>query len=692
MDVLQPNPPTPTIYDPEILSEIILDVSASEAAKEASVDTVEALPFPVLVEENCTGSNSATAGSLSPAEPLLKTNSLKKTYFYFKHGDDHKVFTDRKLPQTKSSLVPDQRFDSNYFVTLSNLVSAEGPTWPKGAPNHLGARVKLAHTDLKLDRWRHHLLGYNDVELCQYLEYGFPLGLSQDPPPVLEPVLSNHGSAYSFYTWIDKFVSSSLSKRYVSGPFGTQPFSVVHLSPLMTAVKKPASRRAVFDATFSDNSLNNGTPSDMYLGQPIEYAYPKIEDFRRMVLESGEGCFMWKRDLSSFFLQIPLDPVEYPKVAFVWRSFLFFFTGLMFGLRHSGYQGQRVTTAVTWVHQRMGLDTEEETYFKSINYSDDVGGCESTKARAEASSQALSNLLVDLGLKESLDKYHPPSSSMPYLGVQFDSVKMEMRVPPDKLSEVVEDLETWKKKSTLTKKSLQKLLGRLFWISRCVRFSRPFMGRLLQQLRTMYNLPDNKKVPMTSECKLDISWWHRFVRRFNGVELIYRDDPINLTLDQLLDTTAKVNCGDAQLWGGGSYFENEYWSRPFPTWLQDPNIPIHLKEFYVVLASCWLWGDSWTGKMVYIFCDNDAVCETLEKEKPKDKIMQDLLREFLYIICVKRFTPVLRKISSKDNYVADFISRCHDPTVTQDFFSSNSLPARKLVSVPDNFFKLNSNW
>ena len=190
----------------------------------------------------------------------------------------------------------------------------------------------------------------------------------------------------------------------------------------------------------------------------------------------------------------------------------------MFGLRHSGYQGQRVTSAVTWIHQRLGLNTDEEKLYNSINYSDDIGGCEETRERAESSSNALSNLLVDLGLKESLDKYHPPSTSMPYLGVQFDTCKMEMSVPPDKLSEVREDLEKWKRKTTTTKKELQQLLGSLFWISRCVRFSRPLMGRLLQQLRFTHNLPDNKKVPLTQDSICDISWWHRYVMRFNGVE------------------------------------------------------------------------------------------------------------------------------------------------------------------------------
>ena len=111
----------------------------------------------------------------------------------------------------------------------------------------------------------------------------------------------------------------------------------------MTAVKKPDGRRAVFDATFGEQSLNNSTPTETYLNQPTCYDFPKIEDFKRFILECGEGCFIWKRDLSRYYLQLPTDPIEYPLLCFVWRSAMFFFCALMFGLRHAGLYGQRVT-------------------------------------------------------------------------------------------------------------------------------------------------------------------------------------------------------------------------------------------------------------------------------------------------------------------------------------------------------------
>ena len=116
---------------------------------------------------------------------------------------------------------------------------------------------------------------------------------------------------------------------------------------------------------------------------------------------------------------------------------------------------------------------------------------------------------------------------------------------------------------------------------------------------------------------------------FNGVELIYPDDPLLINLEDALELDLMVNCGDAQMWGGGSYFRDEYWSRPFPVWLRSHEFPIHLKEFFAVLVSAWLWGDQWRGHVVYIFSDNDAVIEVLDKEKPKNEKMMTLLREFI---------------------------------------------------------------
>ena len=73
--------------------------------------------------------------------------------------------------------------------------------------------------------------------------------------------------------------------------------------------------------------------------------------------------------------------------------------------------------------------------------------------------------------------------------------------------------------------------------------------------------------------------------------------------------------------------------------------------------SAWLWAEKWKGHLVYVFCDNTAVVELLEKDRPKDLRIIELFQEYLYIVSTRGFTPVFMKVGTKENLFADFISR-----------------------------------
>ena len=635
--------------------------------------------------------DSLETGLAAPAQPLLRTSSLRDVVVQTPSGP----FVDKSLPAPAQPLHIGKDFPVGYYHALHNLVAAagiraDGSTYPALTPNFLGARIKLRHVGMKCDRWRYHLHGYEHVDIVQHIEYGFPLGLNDLPD--LESCNRNHGSAYAFYTHVDKFISEEIELEGIAGPYDKVPWWDTVISPLMTAPKKPSSRRTVFDATFGMKSLNNSTPSDFYLGQPCVYTYPKIDDFRMMVLRCGQGCFLWKRDLSRFFLQIPLDPVEYHRVGMVWRQLHFFFVSLAFGLRHSGLQGQKITDALAWIHRRKGLETDLEKLFNVVNYSDDLGGCETDLSRATESFAQLKWLMEDLGLVESAKKAESPSTQMTYLGVMFDSNNMTMRVPPDKLAEIKSEIGQWMKKTTITRKNLQSLLGKLFWISRVVRLARVFMGRLLQQLRAMAGLGDNVKVKLSEESRKDLIWWGRYLDHFNGIQMIIDEDPFPLELCQMLDRPHDVYAGDATPVGGGGWYGKQYWCRMLPVSLQDTKLAIHLKEFWVLIASARLWGSQWSGRAVTLFCDNDAVVDTINHRKPKDGALLSLLREFLYIAVSFKFIPVVRKIGTKENFLADHISRRHDSAAADKVFCEAGLPNMVMVEMPDVSFKLTEPW
>ena len=147
----------------------------------------------------------------------------------------------------------------------------------------------------------------------------------------------------------------------------------------------------------------------------------------------------------------------------------------MWGCRHAGLNGQRVSNAVSEIHRELGLKNQNSN-FNILNYSDDYAGAELTLESASLSFSALSTLLSDLGLEESLDKAVPPCTTMVYLGVEFDSIKMEMRIGEDKYLELRSDLLSWSRKTVASKQEIQSILGKLMWVSRAVRHSRAFVN------------------------------------------------------------------------------------------------------------------------------------------------------------------------------------------------------------------------
>ena len=124
---------------------------------------------------------------------------------------------------------------------------------------------------------------------------------------------------------------------------------------------------------------------------------------------------------------------------------------------------------------------------------------------------------------------------------------------------------------------------------------------------------------------------------FNGVELM------------IPDTINVVVAGDACPSGMGSWNCSNfvYFSRRFPTPLLDPSVPIHIKEFICLITAVKVWGQDWTGKCCQLYCDNDAVCDVVFYQKPKDRQMQVYLREFLFYVRKYNFKPIVSKLILK---------------------------------------------
>ena len=581
-----------------------------------------------------------------------------------------KLFVDKVLPDSSCDFAPNLDFPPSYFIDLHKKVREAGTY------NFAGARIDLKHSKINVNLFRELLDGYEDVEVCQYLQYGFPLGLAQEI--FLEQSLKNHQSAFTYFSYVDTLVEKEIGHCGITGPFPMEPFSPTMISPMMTAPKNPGARRPVFDASYGDWSLNENTPQKSYLGGPYNFSFPSVLDFAELVVQQGKGCLMYKRDLSRWFLQLPVDPAEYDKLGFIWRGQLWFWISFVWGTRHAGYSGQRVASAVLYIFRKYGLQKFKEPY-NAMVYMDDYGGCESGE-KAFTAFDDLGKLLADLGIKESKKKALSPSTKMTFLGVEFDSMDMAMRVNDTKRKEITALAKSWSRKTVASKEELQSILGKLIWISKVVRYSRCFVSRIIAAIKSLRS--QKQKITLSTEVKKDLLWWTNFLDVFNGVEL-------------LVPNTVYCNIlGDATLVGGGSWNESEreYFSRMFPYYLQGASIYIHIKEFWMLILAAKVWGSKWTGRRIGMYCDNEAVCKTIIYQKPQDLELQRCLREFLFHVCKFRFQPVILRVSTKDNEIADFISRVFDQPSIENMFLAKGLPGMKEVKIDDEMFNFVADW
>ena len=255
-----------------------------------------------------------------------------------------------------------------------------------------------------------------------------------------------------------------------------------------------------------------------------------------------------------------------------------------------------------------------------------------------------------------------------------------MRVDQTKCAELRKELGNWYRRTVATKSEIQSILGKLMWIARAVKYSRCFVLRIIAEVKKLTS--QKQKCTLSLAIRKDLLWWKEYLHVFNGVEL-------------LVSNTVSVQvAGDACPVGMGSWNPNlkEYFSTKFPFLLQDSQIPIHIKEFICVIMAVKLWGMHWSGKRCEIFCDNDSVCDVITYLKPKDSEMQKYLREFLFWVCKFNFHPTVSKIGTKENDIADFLSRNFCRSDATKFFEKEGISPMVQIEISEEEFELKADW
>ena len=484
------------------------------------------------------------------------------------------------------------------------------------------------------------LHGY-DKDRQAYLIHGFTYGFRIGcfgVPPRDNTQVGNLKSAGEFSGVIDRKLSKELVMGRILGPYTIPPaLAKFRVSPLGVVPKKAKGEfRMIHHLSYPEGeSVNDFIPDEM-----SSVTYATIQDAISFIQCSRQPVYMAKVDIESAFRIIPVSPADRPLLGFQWKGQYFMDAVLPMGCCSSPAIFERFSTALEWA----ALNKLEVTAM--VHVLDDFLLLAHTATKCQRDLTAFINLCHNLAVPLAHSKTVGPSSSITFLGITLDAVRMEARLPEDKLVKARSLLLAFLNKSKVTLRELQMLVGFLNFACSVVVPGRAFLRRLIDL--TIGIQQPHHRVRLTRQAKLDLGVWLEFLSNFNGRSFFLATrfltgDVLQLFTDAAGGVGYGALCGSA--WFHGRW--PEAW-RLFS---------VSVLELYPIMAAVVVWSDSWANKNVCFFTDHESLVPIINNQTSRDPNIMALLRP-LVLTCLRfniNFTA--RHIPGRYNILADKLSR-----------------------------------
>ncbi|XP_070556633.1 uncharacterized protein [Ptychodera flava] len=153
------------------------------------------------------------------------------------------------------------------------------------------------------------------------------------------------------------------------------------------------------------------------------------------------------------------------------------------------------------------------------------------------------NTCDDLAIRIAPEKIEGPSPVITFLGIIIDTISMTLRLPNDKLQDLLYILPTWLYSGKhAQKRELLSLIGTLSFACKCIPAGRIFIRRILDLSVTVQAL--NSTITLSSEFRLDAKWWCDFLPMWNGtVSFLEPNWTLSRDLDLFTDASGTIGCG-----------------------------------------------------------------------------------------------------------------------------------------------------
>ena len=518
---------------------------------------------------------------------------------------------------------------------------------------------------LALENWSRELSTHPDKFFTHYILRGISQGFR---------IGFNHGHHLSqphstMLTQNPEVISHYLSREVSLARMKVIPHSQakdIHTSPIGAIPKKnkPGKWRLIVDLSSpTDHSVNDGISSEW-----SSVSYPTVDHLSAIVLHQGKGAFLVKADIKEAYRMVPVHPCDQHLLGVQWEGNVYVFP---FGQRSAPRIFLAVADALQWILVQKGLQI--------LHYLDDFIIISGSFTEAVQQKQLLIDTFELLGVPLESSKLEGPATCLTFLGIEFDTVNLQIRLPSEKLSHLHTELSQAVSRKCITKKSLQSLAGLLQHATKVIRPGRAFLRRLYA-LQSVGSSPSHH-IRLSVAARGDILWWYVFASNWNGLSLLWNCARVTPEVIVVSDASGSWGCGAFCL----PHWFNLQWS------VNTQTFPIAVKELFPVVIAAAIYGNQWSGKLVLFRVDNMAVVEVLKATYSRESHLMHLIRMLVFFAAHFNFWFSASHIAGSENTLADSLSRNNAPF----FLSQVSTASRDPSRIPLPLLKLlecNLTW
>ena len=489
---------------------------------------------------------------------------------------------------------------------------------------------------VNIDRLKELLSDYPDQSLVSSIITGFKFGFDIGfRGTVTNTFPDNNRSAYLHKDGVTEAIRKEISRGHTAGPFPTPPFPINHISPLGAAPKPDGSIRLIMDLSQPrGNSVNDFISKDEF---PCHYT--PFDEATRLIMQMGPGCFLTKVDIKHAYRILPVRPEDWPLLVYCWEGQFCVDLKLPFGGRSSASIFTDFADLICWI-------ITEKYLLVVIHYSDDyllISPPDLPLATQE--KETMLSVFHYLNIPVADDKLLGPSTKLPYLGIDIDTVAMKIAVPRPKLDAILALLPKWQNRRTATKQQLLSLIGKLHHISLVVRPGRLFLRRLIDLSCTVKG--NRHHINLNVEARKDIQWWLDWLPTWNSSSFIPQPRTI-------LHSDLKLYTDASGIGFGATYCTDWFQGRWNPCCAGKS---VDFQELFAIVAAAYTWGHLWAGQRIIFVTDNKPITQIWDKGTSPSPDIMTLVR-YLFLFAVQNnFSVAFKHIPGTSNPIADALSR-----------------------------------